>query len=103
MLPHAPGVQMANIPEDGVPLKDESEAADEADPDKRNPQQLKDKQIDADIEFEEDKSGNRNRDESKDMDTSVKKESPKEDEAMEVDETKPTDKSPTKEAATAST
>merc|ERR1712088_84880 len=94
MLPHAPGVQMANIPEDGVPLKDESEAADEADPDKRNPQQLKDKQIDADNEFEEDKSGNRNRDESKDMDE-VKKETSnasKEEEPMDVDDVKSEDK-----------
>ena len=52
MLPHAPGVQMASIPEDGVTLKEESEAADEADPDKRNPPELKDKQIEPDNEFD---------------------------------------------------
>jgi histone deacetylase 1/2 len=61
MLPHAPGVQMANIPEDGVPLKDESEAIDEANPDKRLPQQIKDKIVEADNEFEDStKSGNKN-------------------------------------------
>ena len=52
MFPHAPGVQMSTIPEDGVTLKEESEAADEADPDKRNPPQLKDKQIKPDNEFD---------------------------------------------------
>ena len=72
MLPHAPGVQMSTIPEDGVTLKEESEAADEADPDKRNPQQLKDKQIEPDNEFEEGKSGNR--DDSSGKDEVVKKE-----------------------------
>ena len=50
---------MANIPEDGVTLKEESENADEADPDKRNPQQIKDKSIEPDNEFEDPKSGNR--------------------------------------------
>lgn len=45
MLPHAPGVQMANIPEDGVTLKDDSAIADEADPDKRLPQHVKDKMV----------------------------------------------------------
>merc|ERR1712079_448713 len=61
MLPHAPGVQMANIPEDGVPLKEESEALDEANPDKRLPQQIKDKIVEADNEFEDStKSGNKN-------------------------------------------
>lgn len=61
MLPHAPGVQMANIPEDGVPLKDESESIDEANPDKRLPQQIKDKIVEADNEFEDStKSGNKN-------------------------------------------
>ncbi len=80
MLPHAPGVQMANIPEDGVTLKDDSAIADEADPDKRLPQHVKDKmvifllfilqkslftndnwtlQIEGENEFEERKSGNR--------------------------------------------
>jgi len=101
MLPHAPGVQMANIPEDGVTLKEESENADEADPDKRNPQQIKDKSIEPDNEFEDPKSGNRDNSESAKGD--VKKEESKE-EAMEVDEHKPADtKSPTKEAAAAST
>ena len=41
MLPHAPGVQMANIPEDGVNLKEEAALEDEANPDKRNPHQVK--------------------------------------------------------------
>ena len=45
MLPHAPGVQMATIPEDGIILKDESALEDEANPDKRNPHQLRDKQV----------------------------------------------------------
>merc|ERR1712168_1400167 len=61
MLPHAPGVQMANIPEDGVKV-DEGEAMDEANPDKRLPKEVKDKMIEADNEFEEEetkKSGNR--------------------------------------------
>jgi hypothetical protein len=40
MLPHAPGVQMADIPEDGVDLKAEGDLMDEANPDKRNPQQV---------------------------------------------------------------
>ena len=39
MLPHAPGVQMANIPEDGIKI-DEGEAADEANPDKRLPKEV---------------------------------------------------------------
>jgi histone deacetylase 1/2 len=65
MLPHAPGVQMANIPEDGVTLKEESEAVDEANPDKRMPQQIKDKVIEPDNEFEDStKSGNRNENDS---------------------------------------
>ena len=104
MLPHAPGVQMANIPEDSVQLKEESAEADEADPDKRNPPQLKDKQIEPDNEFEDaqGKSGNRNDESGKDMDTSVKKEvATKEnaEEAMEVDEAKPEEKSPAKDGA----
>lgn len=65
MLPHAPGVQMANIPEDGIALKEESEVVDEANPDKRMPQQIKDKVIEADNEFEDStKSGNRNESDS---------------------------------------
>merc|ERR1712115_500008 len=103
MLPHAPGVQMANIPEDSVQLKAES---DEADPDKRNPPQLKDKQIEPDNEFEDaqGKSGNRIDESGKDMDTSVKKEAATKEnaeEAMEVDEAKPEEKSPAKEASAA--
>ena len=39
MLPHAPGVQMADIPADGVAIKED---VDDADPDKRNPQQVSD-------------------------------------------------------------
>jgi len=106
MLPHAPGVQMANIPEDSVQLKEESAEADEADPDKRNPPQLKDKQIEPDNEFEDaqGKSGNRNDESGKDMDTSVKKEAATKEnaeEAMEVDEAKPEEKSPAKEASAA--
>ena len=73
MLPHAPGVQMANIPEDGVPLKEESEALDEANPDKRLPQQIKDKIVEADNEFEDStKSGNKNESDSNVGDTSCK-------------------------------
>ncbi|QQP58298.1 Histone deacetylase, partial [Caligus rogercresseyi] len=74
MLPHAPGVQMANIPEDGVTLKEDT---DDANPDKRNPQALKDKQIEADNEFEDPKSGNKdisNGKEDEAMDTSEAKE-----------------------------
>ena len=38
MLPHAPGVQMADIPADfPIPIKEDAE---DADPDKRNPQQV---------------------------------------------------------------
>lgn len=73
MLPHAPGVQMANIPEDGVTLKEESEAADEANPDKRMPQQIKDKAIEPDNEFEDStKSGNRNENDSSTTNTTGK-------------------------------
>ena len=58
MLPHAPSVQMADIPADGITLADDK---DNADPDKRNPHQLKDKQIEADNDFEDaTKSGNKN-------------------------------------------
>ena len=56
MLPHAPGVQMADIPADGAVIKED---VDDADPDKRNPQQIKDKTITPDNEFEEGKSGNK--------------------------------------------
>lgn len=40
MLPHAPGVQMADIPEDSVDVKEESALEDEANPDERNPEQV---------------------------------------------------------------
>jgi len=61
MLPHAPGVQMANIPEDGAKVKTDSEVKDEANPDKRLPEQLRDKIVEPDNEFENgEKSGNRN-------------------------------------------
>ena len=40
MLPHAPGVQMADIPEDSVDVKEESALEDEANPDQRNPEQV---------------------------------------------------------------
>ena len=88
---------MANIPEDGVTMKDESEAADEADPDKRNPPALKDKQIEPDNEFEDGmgKSGNRDESSGKDL-----KKSAGGDEAMEVDDVKEDDKP--KETAAAS-
>ena len=73
MLPHAPGVQMANIPEDGVPLKEESEALDEANPDKRLPQQIKDKIVEADNEFEDStKSGNKNESDANAANTTCK-------------------------------
>jgi hypothetical protein len=65
MLPHAPGVQMANIPEDGVPMKEESEVLDEANPDKRMPEQISDKTVEPDNEFEDStKSGNKNESDS---------------------------------------
>ncbi len=66
MLPHAPGVQMSDIPADGQTLKDESEANDEANPDKRNPQAVRDKKVEADNEFEESASGNKDNSSSKD-------------------------------------
>merc|ERR1711881_88502 len=51
---------MGNIPEDGTRVKDNTEIKDEANPDKRLPQQLKDKIIEAENEFEDrTKSGNR--------------------------------------------
>jgi len=77
-------------------LKEESEAADEADPDKRNPPQLKDKQIEPDNEFDgaPGKSGDRDEISGKDE---VKKEASKEEEPMDVDDVKSEDK---KEPAT---
>ena len=80
MLPHAPGVQMADIPEDSVNLEKEvggwiviliqgkvelnniyivccqDEELDAADPDKRNNMKLMDQNREADNEFEEGKS-----------------------------------------------
>merc|ERR1712110_926080 len=82
MLPHAPGVQMASIPEDGVTLKEESEAADEAEPDN---------------EFDGRPGKSGDRDEIRgDKDLDVKKTLPK-DEPMDVDDVKSEDK---KESAT---
>ena len=64
---------MANIPEDGVPLKEESEALDEANPDKRLPQQIKDKIVEADNEFEDStKSGNKNESDANAANTTCK-------------------------------
>jgi len=60
MLPHAPGVQMADIPEDSVNLDKEDEEVDAADPDKRGNMKLMDQGREADNEFEEGKSGNKN-------------------------------------------
>merc|ERR1712181_94133 len=47
MLPHAPGAQMANIPEDAMSLKEDT---DDANPDERNPIQDRDKQMEHDGE-----------------------------------------------------
>lgn len=60
---------MANIPEDGMPIKEDT---DDANPDTRNPAPIKDKQILADNEFEEGKSGNKDVSNGKEepMDTS---------------------------------
>ena len=77
---------MANIPEDGVILKEESALEDEANPDKRNPHQLRDKQIEPENEFEDAKSGNRDETIAASADGDAKKES-KADEPMEVDGT----------------
>jgi len=52
MLPHAPGVQMADIPEDAVDcLNDEAVQKDNADPDARKPQIWKDKHVEHEGEF----------------------------------------------------
>ena len=48
MLPHAPGMQMANIPEDAMSLKEDT---DDANPDERNPIQDRDKHMEHDGEF----------------------------------------------------
>ena len=61
MLPHAPGVQMADIPEDSVDInKDKEEEDSEADKDKRNTVKIMDKKIEHEAEFEAGKSGNKN-------------------------------------------
>lgn len=49
MLPHAPGVQMSEIPADGVP--EESDDEDAEDPDKRISMRASDKRIQRDEEF----------------------------------------------------
>lgn len=52
MLPHAPGVQVQSIPEDGAAVRDESEEEeDKASPDERLPQAVQDKRIAPDNEF----------------------------------------------------
>jgi histone deacetylase 1/2 len=52
MLPHAPGVQMSDIPEDAVDcLADEAVQRDNANPDTRKPQIWKDKNVEHDNEF----------------------------------------------------
>lgn len=55
MLPHAPGVQMADIPEDSVDINKEKEAEDEggeADKDKRLGVKIMDKRVEPENEFE---------------------------------------------------
>ena len=61
---------MADIPADGIPIKEDT---DDANPDVRNPKELKDKQIEHENEFEDPKSGNKDASNGK------------EEEAMEVD------------------
>ena len=58
MLPHAPGVQMADIPEDSVDINKEDE--DTEDKDKRLGVKIMDKRVEPDNEFESGKSGNKN-------------------------------------------
>jgi len=63
MLPHAPGVQMADIPEDSLDINKEKEAEDEggeADKDKRLGVKIMDKMVEPANEFESGKSGNKN-------------------------------------------
>ena len=55
MLPHAPGVQMADIPEDSVDINKEKEAEDEggeADKDKRLGVKIMDKRVEPENEYE---------------------------------------------------
>jgi len=60
-LPHAPGVQMADIPEDSVDLNIEDVEMDASHPDERNNRKLMDARVEADNEFEERGSENRNK------------------------------------------
>jgi len=61
MLPHAPGVQMADIPEDSVDLnKDKEEDDSNEEKDKRVTMKMMDKRIEPENEFESGKSGNKN-------------------------------------------
>ena len=78
MLPHAPGVQMANIPEDGVILKEDT---DDANPDERNPVQDRDRQMEHQAEFVDGRPGNnkdrqsfKDREEHMELDKEGKKE-----------------------------
>jgi len=61
MLPHAPGVQMADIPEDRIDIN-QDELVENSNPDSRKNSILKDRRVEADNEFEEGISGNRNND-----------------------------------------
>merc|ERR1711923_256084 len=63
MLPHAPGVQMADIPEDSVDLNkddEEDDSNEEKDKDKRLGVKIMDKRVEPENEFESGKSGNKN-------------------------------------------
>lgn len=50
MLPHAPGVQVQAIPEDGIDI-DDSEAEEKINPDERLPQRDLDKKIKRENEY----------------------------------------------------
>ena len=60
MLPHAPGVQMADIPEDSVDINKDKEEEDTEDKDKRVTMKMMDKRVEPENEFESGKSGNKN-------------------------------------------
>ena len=60
MLPHAPGVQMQDIPEDSVDINKDKEEEDGEDKDKRVTMKMMDKRIEPENEFESGKSGNKN-------------------------------------------
>ena len=60
MLPHAPGVQMSDIPEDSVDINKDKEEEDSEDKDKRLGVKIMDKRVEPDNEFESGKSGNKN-------------------------------------------